>query len=325
MSRCLSKAVAKVVAAIALAAFAGGPASAQEWPAKQVKVVVPFTPGSATDIVGRAVFDQIGRDTGQSVIVENRGGGGTTIGSAAVAKADPDGYTLLVNSTSHVVVASTFPKLPYNVADDFTALSGLAAQPFVVTTRTKYTSLADFIAFGKANPGAINYGSAGIGTSGMLFAEQFGIATGIKMTHVPFRGTPEAMTEIVADRLDMFPGPVVSIVELVADKKVAALAVTTPTRAKALPNVPTLQEAGVKGSDYIFWAGAFAPVKTPSAVSERIHAAILKALANPDVIKRIDNLGAEPMPMRMDAFDTFVRAEIKLHADIIEKAGIKAQ
>ena len=300
-------------------------ARSQDWPTRQIKLIVPFTPGSATDIVGRAVFDQIGRDAGQTVVVENRGGGGTTIGSAAVAKADPDGYTLLVNSTSHVVVATTFPKLPYNVAEDFTALSGLAAQPFVVTTRTKYKSLADFIAFGKANPGAINYGSAGIGTSGMLFSEQLGIVTGMKMTHVPFRGTPEAMTEIIADRLDMFPGPVVSVVELVADKKVAALAVTTPKRAKAFPDVPTLQEAGVKGSDYIFWAGAFAPVKTPKAVSEKIHAAILKALANPEVIKRIDGLGAEPMPMQMAEFDTFVRAEIKMHADIIEKAGIKSQ
>lgn len=314
-----------VVTGALLALGTAGAVQAQDWPTKQIKVVVPFTPGSATDIVGRAVFEQIGRDSGQSVVVENRGGGGTTIGSAAVAKAEPDGYTLLVNSTSHVVVATTFPKLPYNVAEDFTAISGLAAQPFVVTTRTKYKSLADFIGYGKANPGAINYGSAGIGTSGMLFAEQFGIVTGIKMTHVPFRGTPEAMTEIIADRLDMFPGPVVSVVELVADKKVAALAVTTPKRAKAFPDVPTLQEAGVKGSDYIFWAGAFAPVKTPKAISDKIHAAVLKALANPDVIKRIDNLGAEPMPMQMAAFDTFVRAEIKMHADIIEKAGIKSQ
>lgn len=301
------------------------PAIAQQWPTKQIKVVVPFTAGSATDIVGRAVFEHIGREAGQSVVVENRGGGGTTIGSAAVAKADPDGYTLLVNSTSHVVVATTFPKLSYNVAEDFTALSGLAQQPFVVTTRTRYKSLADFIAYGKENPGKINYGSAGIGTSGMLFAERLGLVTGIKMTHVPFRGTPEAMTEIIADRLDMFPGPVVSVVELVADKKVAALAVTTPKRIKAFPNVPTLQEAGVKGSDYIFWAGAFAPAKTPKAVSEQIHALILKALAHPDVIKRIDNLGAEPMPMQMAAFDKFVREEIAMHADIIQKAGIKSQ
>lgn len=303
---------------------AAAPVQAQDWPTRQIKVVVPFTAGSATDIVGRAVFEQIGRDAGQSVVVENRGGGGTTIGSAAVAKAEPDGYTLLVNSTSHVVVATTFPKLNYNVAEDFTAITALAAQPFVITTRTKYTSLADFVGYGRANPGKINYGSAGLGTSGMLFAERFGLATGIKMTHVPFRGTPEAMTEIVADRLDMFPGPVISVVGLVADKKVAALAVSTPTRAKAFPHVPTLQEAGVKGSDYVFWAGAFAPVKTPKAVAVRIHALTLKALASQEVQKRIANLGAEPMPMQMPAFDKFVRDEIKMHAEIFEKAGLKA-
>jgi tripartite-type tricarboxylate transporter receptor subunit TctC len=185
--------------------------------------------------------------------------------------------------------------------------------------------MADFIAAAKASPGAINYGSAGVGTSGMLFCEQLAIATGTKMTHVPFRGTPEAMTEIVADRLDMYPGPVTSVLGLAAEKKVAVLAVSTPKRAKALPNVPTLQETGIKGADYSFWAGAFAPAKTPKAIAERMNAAILKALDNPDVAKRIDGLGAEPMPMQMAAFDTFIRAQIKLHADIIAKAGIKPQ
>jgi tripartite-type tricarboxylate transporter receptor subunit TctC len=317
MARDLTKALIALTAVLTATG-----ATAQQWPTKQIKVIVPFTAGSATDIVARAVFEQIGREHGQSVVVENRGGGGTTIGSAAVAKSDPDGYTVLVNSTSHVVVATTFPKLSYNVAEDFTALSGLAAQPFVITTRTKYKSLADFIAYGKANPGKINYGSAGIGTSGMLFSERLALATGIKMTHVPFRGTPEAMTEIIADRLDMFPGPVVSVVGLVADKKVAALAVSTPKRAKAFPDVPTLQEAGVKGADYTFWAGAFVPSKTPKAVSSRIHGEIIKALANPEVVKRIDGLGAEPMPMAMADFDKFVREEIAMHADIYKKAGL---
>ncbi len=312
---------AGIAAALTLAGASD--ARAQDWPVKPLKIVVPFTAGSATDIVARAVFDQIGRDAGQSVVIENRGGGGTTIGSAAVAKADPDGYTLLVNSTSHVVVATTFPKLSYNVAEDFAALSGLAQQPFVITTRTKYSTLADFIAAGKAQPGVINYGSAGLGTSGMLFCERFGLATGMKMTHVPFRGTPEAMTEIVADRLDMYPGPVTSVVELAADKKVNALAVSTPKRAAALPNVPTLQEAGVKGSDYIFWAGAFAPIKTPKAITERIHASILKTLDTADVKKKIADLGAEPMPMSLGEFDRFVRAEIAMHAEIYEKAGLK--
>jgi tripartite-type tricarboxylate transporter receptor subunit TctC len=310
---------------IVASAGAVGPATGQDWPAKPIKIIVPFTAGSATDIVARAVFEQIGRDTGQTVVVENRGGGGTTIGAGAVAKSDPDGYTLLVHSTSHVVVATTFPKLGYNVAEDFTALTGLAQQPYVLTTQTKYASVADLVAAGRANPGKLNYGSAGIGTSGMLFMERFALAAGIKITHVPFRGTPEGMTEIVAGRLDIYPGPVISVLELAAAKQVNTLAVSTPKRASALPHVPTMTEAGVQGSDYTFWAGAFAPAKTPKAVSERIHALILKALDAPEAKKRIEGLGAEPMPMGMAEFDTFIRDEIKMHADIYAKAGLKVE
>src|SRR3954471_7100752 len=161
------------------------PSSAQEWPARQpVKVIVPFTAGSATDVIARAVFNQVARQIDQNVLVENRSGGGTTLGAAAVAKAEPDGYTLLVHSTSHVVVATTFAKLPYNVTEDFTALSALASQPFVITSRTKYRSVADLVEFGRSNPGVLNYGSNGVGTSGMLFMEKFALVAKIKMTHV---------------------------------------------------------------------------------------------------------------------------------------------
>ena len=302
------------------------PAWAQDWPTRQpVKVIVPFTAGSATDVIARAVFNQISRQIDQSVLVENRSGAGTTLGSAVVAKADPDGYTLLVNSTSHVVVATTFPKLPYSVSEDFIALSALAAQPFVITTRTKYKSIADLVEFGRANPGVLNYGSNGIGTSGMLFMEKFALVAKIKMTHVPFRGTPEAMTEIVADRLDMFPGPALSMLELAKSGNVNALAVSTPQRSSSMPDVPTLAEAGLPGADYTFWIGAFAPAKTPRSVAERIHSEIIKALSSPDVKKKIADLAADPMPMSMAEFDAFVRKEIKLNADIFAAAGITPQ
>jgi tripartite-type tricarboxylate transporter receptor subunit TctC len=312
---------------LALAMLAGSTiASAQDWPARQpIKIIVPFTAGSATDVVGRTVFDQVARQIGQIVLVENRVGGGTTIGAAAVAKAEPDGYTLLVNSTSHVVVATTFPKRPYSVTDDFIALSGLATQPFVITTRTRYKSIADLVAFGRANPGVLNYGSNGIGTSGMLFMEKFALVAKIKMTHVPFRGTPEAMTEIVADRLDMFPGPALSMLQLAREGRVNALAVSTPRRSSAMPEVPTLAEAGLPDADYIFWVGAFAPAKTPRPVAERLHAEIIKALGSPEVRKKIADLAADPMPMAMTEFDAFVRKEIKLNADIFAAAGIKLQ
>ncbi len=299
---------------------------AQEWPARQpIRIIVPFSAGSATDVIARAVFDQVSRQIEQSVLVENRAGGGTTVGSSAVAKAEPDGYTLLVNSTSHVVVATTFPKLSYSVADDFTALSGLASQPFVITTRIKYKSIADLVQFGRANPGVLNYGSNGPGTSGMLFMEKFALMAKIKMTQVPFRGTPEAMTEIVADRLDMFPGPVLNTLELARDGKVNLLAVSTPRRSSALPDVPTLAEAGVPGADYSFWIGAFAPARTPRPIAERLNAEIVKALGSAEVKKKIAALGADPMPMSIAEFDAFVRSEIKLNADIFAAAGIKLE
>jgi tripartite-type tricarboxylate transporter receptor subunit TctC len=302
---------------------AGGAASAQQWPAKEpIKVIVPFTPGSATDIVARVVFNQVSKQIGQAVVVENRGGGGTTIGSAFVAHADPDGYTLLVNSTSHVVVASVYSHLTYNVADDFTALTPLASQPFVATAPPKYKTMADFVAYGRAHPGVLNYGSNGIGTAGQLFMVNIGLAAKITMTHVPFRGTADALTEMISNRLDLFPAPATAMIELAKAGKVSALAVSTAHRSQAMPDVPTIAETGYPDATYNFWIGAFAPAKTPLEVSSRLHDEIVKALDVPEVKKEIVALAADPMPMSMKDFDTFVRKEIKLNAGIVAAAGI---
>jgi len=311
-----------LVAALCLLAV-NGSASAQEWPTKEpIKVIVPFTPGSATDIVARVVFNQVSQQIGQAVVVENRGGGGTTIGSAFVAHADPDGYTLLVNSTSHVVVASVYAHLSYNVADDFTALTPLASQPFVATSSVKYKTMADFVAYGRAHPGALNYGSNGIGTAGQLFMVNIGLAAKITMTHVPFRGTADALTEMISNRLDLFPAPATAMIELAKAGKVNALAVSTAQRSQAMPDVPTIAEAGYPDAAYNFWIGAFAPAKTPPAISTRLHDEIIKALAVPQVQKEIIALAADPMPMSMKDFDVFVRKEIKLNAEIVKAAGI---
>ncbi len=311
------------LAAVMCVLAANGAALAQQWPAKEpIKVIVPFTAGSATDIVARVVFNQVSKQIGQTVIVENRGGGGTTIGSASVAHADPDGYTLLVNSTSHVVVASVYAHLTYNVADDFTALTPLASQPFVATSPAKYKTMAEFVAYGRAHPGALNYGSNGIGTAGQLFMVNIGLAAKISMTHVPFRGTADALTEMISDRLDLFPAPAATMVELAKAGKVSALAVSTPQRSQAMPDVPTIAEAGYPDATYNFWIGAFAPVKTPPEISTRLHDEIVKALDVPEVKKQITVLAADPMPMSMKDFDAFVRKEIKLNAGIVEAAGI---
>ena len=300
-------------------------ALAQDWPAKQpIKVVVPFTAGSATDIAGRIVFEQVGKQIGQNFVFENRGGAGTTLGAAMVAKADPDGYTLLVNSTSQVVVASTYAKLPYSVADDFIPISGLADIPFVVSTTTKYKSMKDVMAAG-SKPGGIFYGTNGPGSSGHLFMEALRLAAGYPITHVPFRGTVEAMTEVIAGRIDMFPAPALNAINLTKEGKVSSLAVSSPKRLALMSDVPTLAEIGLPKAQYQFWVGSFAPAKTPKAIIERLNREIVAALHVKETADKIIALGGGPMPMTPAEFDAFVRKEIALNAEIVKASGYQPQ
>jgi len=300
----------------------GGPlgAAAQEWPSKQpIKLVVPFGAGSATDLVARTVLEQVGKQIGQTIVVENRGGAGTTLGAAMVAKAEPDGYTILVNSTSHAVVASTYSHVPYSVENDFAAIGTLADSPFVVAAATKYKTLNDLVEAGK-KPGAnILFGSSG--SSGQLFMEQFRAVAGFKGTNVPFRGTPEAMTEVVTGRIDMFPAPAPSAIALTRDGKVNSLAVSSAKRSPLLPNVPTMAEAGLPKASYNFWIGAFAPAKTPKPIVERLNREIVAALAVKSVADKIMALGGTPMPMTPADFETFVRKEIAINAAIVKASG----
>ena len=299
-------------------------AAAQDWPARQtVKIVVPFTAGSATDITARTVFDQVARQTGQTFVVENRTGAGTTLAQGMVVKAEPDGYTLLMNSTSHVVVVSTYPNLPFNVAEDFTAVSALASIPFVVATNPKYRTLNEFLDAGRKPGSAILYGSAGAGTSGQLFMERFRLAAGFAATHVPFRGTPEAMTEVIAGRIDVYPAPILNAIPLANDGKVMSLAVSSSKRAPLMPNVPTLAEAGVSNAEYNFWNGAFAPAKTPKPIIDRINREIVAALKVKEVADKIIALGGDPSPMTPAEFDAFVRKEIAINAEIVKASSYK--
>jgi tripartite-type tricarboxylate transporter receptor subunit TctC len=300
-------------------------ALAQDWPTKQpIKVVVPFTAGSATDIAGRIVFEQVGKQIGQNFVFENRGGAGTTLGAAMVAKSDPDGYTLLVNSTSQVVVASTYAKLPYNVADDFIPISGLADIPFVVSTTTQYKSMKDVTAAG-SKPGGIFYGTNGPGSSGHLFMEALRLAAGYPITHVPFRGTVEAMTEVIAGRIDMFPAPALNAINLAREGRVNALAVSSPKRLGLMSDVPTLAEIGLPKAQYQFWVGAFAPAKTPKPIIERLNREVVAALHLKETADKIIALGGNPMPMTPAEFDTFVRKEIALNAEIVKASGYQPQ
>jgi tripartite-type tricarboxylate transporter receptor subunit TctC len=308
-----------------LLSFSPVAALAQDWPAKQpIKIVVPFTAGSATDIAGRIVFEQVGKQIGQNFVFENRGGAGTTLGAAMAAKSDPDGYTLLVNSTSQVVVASTYAKLPYSVADDFIPISGLADIPFVVSTTTKYKSMKDVVAAG-SKPGGIFYGTNGPGSSGHLFMEALRLAAGYPITHVPFRGTVEAMTEVIAGRIDMFPAPALNAINLAKEGRVNALAVSSPKRLGLMSNVPTLAEIGLPKAQYQFWVGAFAPAKTPKPIIERLNREVVAALHVKEIADKIAALGGSPMPMTPAEFDAFVRKEIALNAEIVKASGYEPQ
>jgi tripartite-type tricarboxylate transporter receptor subunit TctC len=306
--------------------FAPPAARAQDWPAKgPIKIIVPFSAGSATDIIARTVFSQVGEQIKQTFVVENRGGAGTTLGAGMVARADPDGYTLLVNSTSHVVVASTYAHLPYSVANDFADISELADIPFVVATATKYNTLADLIAAGKKPGSHILYGTAGAGSSGQLFMERLRLAAGFPATNVPFRGTPEGMNEVVAGRIDLYPAPVLNALPLAKADKVHVLAISSAKRLALMPDVPTLAEAGLPNALYNFWIGAFAPAKTPKAIVERLNREVAIALKRKDIADKIRNLGGEPTPMTASEFGAFVAKEIATNAEIVKESGYKPQ
>ncbi len=307
----------------ALALWTGGTA-AQEWPAKQpVKVIVPFTAGSSTDIAARVVFEQVGRQVGQTFVVENRTGAGTTIGSGYVAKSEPDGYTILVNSSSHAAVAATYSKLSYNPADDFAGISPLANLPLTVIAPLKYKSMADLVAAGQK--GSLNFGSAGAGSAGHLFLESVRIAGKMNAVHIPFRGTPEGVTEIIAGRLDFYVAPVLNAVPFVRDGKISALAVGSAKRAASMPEVPTTKEAGLENAGYEFWVAALVAVKTPRPLVERLNKEVLAALKMKAISDRIHTLGGEPMPMSAQEFDAFLRKEIAINQAIVKAAGFKPQ
>lgn len=301
-------------------------ANADDWPNRQpIKIIVPFSAGSATDIISRTVFEQVGKQIGQTFVIENRGGAGTTLGSGMVARAAPDGYTLLVNSTSHVVVASTYAKLPYSVEHDFTPITALASIPFVVATSPKYKTLKDLETAGKQPGSNMLYGTAGAGSSGQLFMERLRLAAGFAASHVPFRGTPEGMNELVAGRIDIYPAPALNAIPLLEDGKIKVLAVSSATRLAMMPDVPTLAEAGLPAALYNFWVGAFAPANTPPPIVEQLNRQIVAALKVKSVVENINALGGVPDPMTIKEFETFIADEIAVNAEIVKASGYTPQ
>jgi tripartite-type tricarboxylate transporter receptor subunit TctC len=317
------KAVLAVILSLALPIALAQPT----YPSRPIHIIVPFTAGSGTDVVGRAIGDAIGKSLGQPVIIENKPGAGGSVGAAQVARAEPDGYTLLVHSAGHAVNQAIYPNLSYDTLRDFAGVTTLANLPnvLVVPPARGWKTVRDLIAAAKAKPGELNFGSAGVGSATHMNEEKFRMKAGIEVTHVPFRGTPEALAEVMAGRIDAFFAPLVSALPLVKEGKVQALAVSTPARSAALPDVPTTVEAGVPGSDYVFWVAMLAPAKTPREIVRRLNEEVVKALTAPEVKERLTTLGAEPMPMTSEAFDSFLRAEVEQATQIAKAANLKAQ
>jgi tripartite-type tricarboxylate transporter receptor subunit TctC len=303
------------------------PAFTEEWPTRPVRAIIPFSAGSAVDIVPRLVFDELSRKLGQPIIIDNRTGAGGTIGAALVAKATPDGYTLLVNSSSHTVIPSLHPDISYDTLHDFTAVMPLGSLPtvLVVAPSRGFKTLGDLIDAAKAKPGAISYASAGIGSATHFAAERLRLSAGFEGVHVPFRGAPEAYREVIAGRVDFLYGAIASALPLIREGKLMALAVSTPTRASALPDVPTTLELGYPNSDYTFWIGMFAPRQTPNDVLEKLRRETAATLHDSALRAKLAKLGVEAMDLSPAAFEALIKAEIATNAVVVKAADMRPE
>jgi tripartite-type tricarboxylate transporter receptor subunit TctC len=296
---------------------------AQAWPSRPVRAMIPFAAGSSLDIVGRLVLDPLSSQLGQPVVVENRGGAGGTIGTGLVAKADPDGYTILIQASAHSAAPAAYPNITYDVAKDFIAIIPFGTLPnvTVVAPASGITTLKELVA--KAKAGSVTYASAGVGSATHWAAERIRVAGGFTGVHVPFRGGPEALTEVMTGRVDFTSMGMSAALPLIKDGKLTALAVSTPTRSRTLPDVPTTIEAGLQDSDYVYWMGLFVPAKTPPAIVERLRSETEKALKNPNVVEKFAAQGIEPMPLSPSEFDALVKKEIQTNIALVKAAGLK--
>ncbi|HEY1310330.1 MAG TPA: tripartite tricarboxylate transporter substrate-binding protein [Pseudolabrys sp.] len=302
-------------------------AAAQEWPAKQpIHVIISNTPGSALDVTARLVFDRVGRQLGQTVVAENRAGAANTIGVAAVAKADPDGYTVLVTTSGIAIAPYTHKSLPYDTTRDLRAVSALGNLTNVlITPAGRFKSLKDLVAAAKVKPDALAYASIGPGSTGHLTAERLGLSAGFKALHVPFKGTAEGVADLAAGRVDFFFTPITAALGLIREHKVEALAIGSSSRSSLLPDLPTTVEAGYPDSDYNFWIGVFVPAATPDPIVARLHEEIKKALQVPDVKDKIAKFGAEPMDMTLAQFDDYFKKELVINEALVKAANIQPQ
>jgi tripartite-type tricarboxylate transporter receptor subunit TctC len=305
---------------------AASAAAAETWPSRPITAISTVSAGNAGDLVARVVLDQVSKQIGQAFVLENRPGGGGTVGSATAAKADPDGYTVLLLTSSQASYIVLHKTLPYDPVRDFVPVILFGVQPSVLVAAPSkgWKSVTDLVAAAKAKPGALNFASAGLGSASHWAAERLRLAANINVQHIPFRGPVEAFTEVMTGRVDFYFLPIAPALPNIKNGKVVALAVSTPTRAPLLPDVPTVAEAGYPNAQYLFWGGLAFPAKTPRAIIDKLHDETQKALTVPAVKERLANLGVQPMPLSVDEFTKFFHSDvadtIKLAKDINLKA-----
>lgn len=321
----MRKQIALFVAAALAALMTASLAHAQEWPTRPIRVIVPLSAGSALDIVPRLVFEQLSKQLGQPIIVENRPGASGTIGARAVAVAEPDGYTLLAHSSAFVIAPSTVANLPYDPIKAFAPVAALGNLPnvLVVSPSKNIKTIQELVALGKQRP--ITFGSIGVGSPIQLAMERLRLSAGFKAQAISFKGAPEALVETMAGRIDSYYSPVLPALSLIRGGKLIPLVVSSPTRSPSLPNVPTSEEAGYPNSAYRFWLGIFAPAKTPPVIVARLSKEIGKALQVPEVQEKLAKLGVQSMSMDAKQFAVFVKQELVINTELTKAAGISTQ
>jgi tripartite-type tricarboxylate transporter receptor subunit TctC len=317
----------RVWAALAAGVLGSTMAWADDYPNKPVKIIVPFTAGSATDILARTVGQKLNELWNQPVVVDNRGGAGGTIGAGIVAKSPADGYTLLVHSAGQAVNPFIYPSLPYDTLKDFAGVAPLASLPsvLVVAPSLGVRTVKELVAMAKAKPGSFNYATAGVGSAAHISAEKFRMAVGMDAVHVPMKGSPESLTETIAGRTQFTWTPLSTAVGQIKEGRLLPLAVSTPKRAPGLPDVPTIAEAGFPKGEFNFWVGMLAPAQTPRDIVNRLNGEINKMLQTEDMKDRLAKLGAEPMLMTPEQFDAFLRDEFNVLGEVMRASGVKAQ
>jgi tripartite-type tricarboxylate transporter receptor subunit TctC len=317
----------KFVGAVCVLAglLAAVPAQAETWPSRLIKATIPFGAGSAADVVPRLFFDRLAVELGQPIVIENRVGAGGTLGTAMVAMADPDGYSILANSSALTITPAIFANLTYDVSKDLASvlMIGSTANVMIVPNVRPWKTIGDFIADAKAKPGSISYGSVGVGSAVHISSEKFRLAAGFQATHIPYRGGSEVIADILGGRIDFYFCPLSTALPLIREGHVRALVVSTAKRAADLPEVPTPVDIGLKDADSAIWFGVLAPSKTPRDIVEKIHAAGVKVLASSATQESLKKLGIEPMPMTPSEMDDLVRRETAANLELVKAAGIK--